>query len=190
MMNLPTRLATHWVVLAVVLINASSKLFWGLGFIPPLDNILKGLVVLTSILALIIRPRPSGLIKTYLLIYPISLGLLLFAFLIRGIVGAIIAGMLLFPFDLNHIVHVEGSVTIYTDSKGLMSRCCTYKATESKYSLLEQQLGSFENDGMINFEEATFYPGKQGLQLSFPHKYFDVESNTFKVSNRTVILEK
>ena len=189
-MNLQTRLTTHWTVLTLVLINTFSKFCWGLSLIPTLKNTLMGLVVLTGMVTLIFNPRSSGLIKTYLLVYPISLCLLLIAFIFRGVFGAIIAVILLYPVDLNEIVYENGDITIYTDSRGFMSRCCQYRVAERKFHFLEQQLGRFENEREIDFEGAIFNPIKNGVELTFQHEDYDIHTNTYQVHDRTILLVK
>lgn len=168
--------------------NSITKIFLGIGFVNWLDIILKTALSISGIWSFIKYLKPFRIINYYFLIYPVSLSLVIIAFIFRGIVGAIIISIVLIPFNLNQTRYHKDKIRIYDNAKGLMSVCCSYKTTEAKLLIFEKDLGVFENDGMIDFEKASVKRLTNGIQVVFPQEYFDENANSYKMREKKILL--
>lgn len=184
-------LKSHFLFLAIILIDWIIKMFWEIGFVNWLETILKIVILVSGIWSFINYLKPFRKINYYFLIYPISLLLVIVALIFRGIVGAIIISIvLLVPFNLNQIQYDRDKIRIYDNSEGLMSMCCSYKVTEAKFLIFEKELGRFDNDRMIDFEKARIKRSANGIQIVFSQEYFDEIDNSYEMKEKNIQLEK
>ena len=182
-------LIIHLALLLIALLNFTAKTVLEIGLANQLDTIVKTLIALSGLILFAMYWKPFKTINYYFLIYPISFSLLILGLIFRGLIGGMIVLAILSLFDLNEVEYRKDEITIYSNAQGLMSRCCSYRITERKFIILQKKLGDFENDRPINFQTSKVEKITGGIQLTFPHEYFDENTNSYKIRDKTISLK-
>jgi len=127
--------------------------------------------------------------KNYFSIYPISIVIGTIALIFRGIFGAIILSIILYPFDLNQAQYNRDNIRIYNEAKGFLSACCNYKLVETKFLVFEKILGRIKNEGPIDFEESKLNRLSHGIELVFQKEEFDEKTKSFELIEKKIRIE-
>ena len=133
-------LKIHLVFLAITTLNLIGKIFFDFSLLPWIDNSFKLILVITGIWIFFKNLNPFNSFNLYFIIYPLIIGFGIIALIFRGIIGLIILSSISFLFNFNETEYIRDDIRLYSDAKGFMSRCCSYKVTESKLLICEKIL--------------------------------------------------
>ena len=157
----------HWLLLGLLLINALSWKVFDFSFAQEVTLIGKVLLMLSGLILFMLYLKPFKKVNWYFSIYPISLGLALYALLIRGILGAIILSIFLAPFHPAMKEFEQDGIVVSTPYEGFMSPCCTYQVKERKWLFFEKRYKEFSTEGAIKFETMVLKAQKEKVHLLF-----------------------
>ncbi|MGM0579988.1 MAG: hypothetical protein ACQETL_04875 [Bacteroidota bacterium] len=111
--------------------------------------------------------KPFRRISIYFSIYAILSFFLLVGLVFRGILGAIIISIILFPIIPKDRKYENNDFIISTPFQGFLAPCCTYQLDEKIFFIFENNYGTFDTEGPINFETINIELKEQGIELTF-----------------------
>lgn len=166
----------HFYLLGFIFLNFIIRLLIGLSLNSQLIFALKVILYLSGIVLFFLNVKPFRKARIYFSLYVISPFLIFFGWLADGIFGAILASIFLFFFQPPTDAEFKNDeITIYSQSQGLMGRCCSYDIIKQYFFIFERKVTEF------NFEEADFSNAKLKTEkdtLYINFRYNDYDYNT------------
>lgn len=117
--------------------------------------------------------RPFKSINFYFIIYPTAAIFLAIGLIFRGMLGAIIISLILFPIiPDDRIFESENTgIIISTSKSGFMAPCCAYQVKERKLLIFEKDYGAFESEGAIIFDSTSVTVTESEIILTYSTEY-------------------
>jgi hypothetical protein len=153
---------------ALLLLLASWFCKWNIGW-SLVASIEIGLKLVIGISGLVLFFKAKDWIKLYLLIYPLSLGMIVLAFMVRGMIGAMLFHMVYSQFMYEPEISRKGQLVLKgTLREGIMSRCCTYRICREYGGVVE--FCHEKNDYQVSagrVKDFEMIPRSDSLRLKF-----------------------
>ncbi|AUC80724.1 hypothetical protein CW733_00660 [Lacinutrix sp. Bg11-31] len=113
--------------------------------------------------------KPFKKIGFYFGFYAITPILTLLFWLFGGIFFGIIASIVLYPIQPNHIQIEKNDFVIYQENQGFLGMCCPYEITEKQFLILEKKIKEIDLNTEIEFNDNSIYTinGKTELKIKF-----------------------
>jgi len=164
-----TILRTHFVALALAIVNAVFKFVTVYSLAANIEFIVEMITVLSGLLLFFLYRKQFKNLSTYFSIYPVASILLIAALALRGIMGVFIISVLIFPIIPDQQEYTQDGITIYTPFKGFMTPCCPYQVRERKLLFFEKDLGDFDSEGggPIDYETVQMKQTDEEIVLTF-----------------------
>lgn len=168
----------HFGAVALTIFNLLLRHFSPFSFNEKFAIIIHGTIAITGILLFFLTVKPFKKQALYFGLYFISGMLVLFGGIVRGIFGALVLSILLFPFyPANHIATKNG-FTISSPFQGFMGRCCNYAISESKFLFFQKNYGLFQIESQIAAETLSITTSETEIFLEFS----TMEGQNYKIS--------
>lgn len=118
--------------------------------------------------------KPFRKVTLYFGIYAITPILTLLFWLFGGIFSGIIASLVLYPIQPNHIEIEKNDFVIYQKTQGFLGMCCPYEITEKQFLILERRIKEINLNNEIEFNDNSIYTinGKTELKIKFEEYQF------------------
>lgn len=149
--------------------NSLSKNFTPYSLEGNLEFVIKLLVILSGITLFFYHLKPFKKINTYFSIYILAGIFFIIGLLFRGIPGAIIISIIIFPIIPNNKKYENNGIIISAPFQGFMAPCLTYQIKERKFLIFEKNYGVFELDegGPIDFESICIEQSESGIEVTY-----------------------
>ncbi len=125
------------------------------------------IAVLSGITLFFLFLLPFKKIIFYYAIYPIACAMLIAGILFRGIFGAIVLSIILFPIIPDQKEFEQDGIIISNPYGGFLATCCSYQMKERKLLFFEAEYGRFESDGPIDFETIKIKENTNSIEISY-----------------------
>jgi hypothetical protein len=160
---------THFIALTIVILNSLFKNFIAFSLAGEIEFGIKILIVISGLLLFFFYLRPFKKINTYFSIYAIAGIFLIIGLIFRGIFGALIISIILFPIIPNDKEFENNGIIISTPFQGFMAPCCSYQLKERQLLIFERDYGIFELEGggPINFETMNIDQSETEILLTY-----------------------
>ena len=178
-----TALKIHFTLLTIIVLNYVLNTVFRISLTNPIEVVIKIIIVLSGLTLFAMNLKPFKTINLYFSVYAISLILLIYFLVFRGIFGAIVASIVLYPIYPDVVEFRKDDIIIYNKYQGFMSRCCSYKITESRFFIFEKDYGTFNSDeGQIDFKLSKLTKVNNGIELKYISNYHQ-EDKTIRFEN-------
>jgi hypothetical protein len=113
--------------------------------------------------------KPFKKIGFYFGFYAITPILTILFWLFGGIFFGIIASIVLYPIQPNHIQIEKNDFVIYQENQEFLGMCCPYEITEKQFLILEKKIKEIDLNTEIEFNDNSIYTinGKTELKIKF-----------------------
>jgi hypothetical protein len=171
----------HFALLLTILFNFFAFNYFGFGLDVELIFLLKIIWYLLGVVLFFLALKRSGRIVFYFfpfVFYPI---VVVGAYLLDKLMGALLASLLLIAFDYPKEVLQDGDISVFRKQDGFLAPCCgSYYITQSKFLVFQRKIGHF---ALGDLEEID----KLKIKIDGNRRYLSWPSNS---SRSTSISEK
>lgn len=157
----------HFLALSIIIINTILKLSLGIGLLPSIVFAIKLLILLTGVLLCFYYIRPTKKRVVYFGFYPIVLFFLLIGFIFKGIFGAVLMSMILYPILPYEKVFETKNVAVSIPFQGFVGRCCEYQVAEKIGYVFQEEYKRIDAGGRIDVNTFEVKSTGDELVLSF-----------------------
>jgi len=159
----------HFVALTIAILNSLFKNFMAFSPASEIEFGIKILIVISGLILFFFYLKPFKKINTYFSIYAIAGIFLIIGLIFRGIFGALIISIILFPIIPNVKEFENNGVIISTPFQGFMAPCCSYQIKERQLLIFERDYGIFEleGEGPIDFETMNINQSESEILLTY-----------------------
>ena len=159
----------HFTVLSVAILNSISKNFTPISLADEIAFGVNLLTVISGLFLFFFYFKPFKKINFYFAVYALSAIFVITGLIFRGIFGALILSIILYPIIPNEKEFEFEGVTISTPFQGFISPCCAYQVKERKYLIFEKDYGVFKLDGEgpINFESVKINLSNTDIKITY-----------------------
>lgn len=182
-------LKSHLLFVGIMILNWVANIFFKIGLVNWFNNTILILLLLTGMWLFFDKLKPFQKIAIYFSIYPNLIIFGMIGFIFKGILGLLILSLILYPFDLNMTKYHKDEISIYSEAKGFMSACCTYKVVERKFLIFEKLLGRIQNHGNINFQQSEIKRLPKGIEVVFQMEEYEEKTDSFILVTKKIRLE-
>ena len=179
-------LKSHFLLIALVVINFAFKNLLSISLNYQFVFILKVLIYISGFLLLFFHLKPLKKITIYFSFYVWSPIMILIAWLIDGIFGAILASIFLFFFMPDDSRLKDSDINIYKKFGGFMAMCCNYEITESKLLIFEKKIADFSFEENLYFKKENIHLKENVLEIRMNLKEYDFNENNY-YGNDTIL---
>lgn len=160
-------LSLHFLALSIIIVNAILKFSLGIGLLPSIVFAIKLLIILTGVLLCFYYIRPTKKRVVYFGFYPIVLFFLLIGFIFKGIFGAVLMSMILYPIlPYEKVIETE-NVAVFIPFQGFVGRCCKYQVIQKIGYVFQEEYDTIDAGGMIDANTFELNSAGDQLVLSF-----------------------
>jgi hypothetical protein len=170
----------HFSSLAFVVINFLLREL--VSFNSNIVFIVKIIICVTGAVLFIYNFRPFKKKAIYYAAYVFSPLLVIIAWLVDGIFGAILASALLFFIYPKEEVYKKNGIIIYKEFAGFLNVGRTYEINETKLLLFEKPIGRIRTDDPLDFENSSVIIKKDSAVV----KYKLSSDENIQIMNDTV----
>lgn len=179
-------LKIHIFFLGIVILSWITNFFLEIELVNWLNNSILVIILITGNRLFSKYFKSFKKINFYFLIYPIIIVVGLIGLLFRGIFGALIFSIILYPFNFNQADYQTNDIRIYNEFKGFLSACCNYKVVERRFLIMEKQLGEIQNQGEINFKESKIFRTPKWAELTYQIEEYDENFKSFNLIEKRI----
>jgi hypothetical protein len=134
----------HFALLALLLVNFAVRHYLHLSTF--VAFVLKIILAVTGIALFFYSYRPFKKIAVYYGYYLFAPLLMLLTLVIDRILAAIVGYVLLFFLWMPNKKYDNGTIRLYSGSKGFLSMCCAYEVKEARFLVFEKPLGTIRGE--------------------------------------------
>jgi len=153
-----------------------------------LTFIFKIIFILTGIILFFWNIKPFRKIEIYFSIFIISPILIFTCWIFDGLLGALVASIILAPFQPNISEYQINDYRIYKENTGFLDSCCDYEITEREFLFLEKRIDKILIDGDIDFEKSKLESENGILKFTYEYENYDYELEKTVKGDSTIII--
>jgi len=169
-------------------LNFVGKLIFEFGIISILEFSIKVLIYLTGFLLFFWNIKPFKIISIYFSYFVLSPIIIIITWLIDGLLGGLIASILLFPLQTDFVEYKKEQFNIYEKHQGFLDGCCTYLIKERELLLFEKNIKEIRIDGKIDFNKSSLSNENGILKLKYECEGYDYELEKTIKSDSTIVI--
>ncbi|MFD0990663.1 hypothetical protein ACFQ1R_11185 [Mariniflexile jejuense] len=128
--------------------------------------------------------------RFYFSIYPFGCTLFIIGYILKGMFGAIIMCVTMFPIVTDDLVYKNADVRIFTKYTGLFSRCCTYSVSEKKYVFFEKYYGEFTAEVQSSLTIKNLDNTSKILKITFEDYVYNKTLKDMVLKDSTLVFKK
>ncbi len=157
----------HFIVLTIVLLNALFKNFTNYALEGNTEFVFEILTAISGLILFFFYIKPFGKINFYFSIYAAATFLLIIALIFRGLIGALVISLVLYPIIPDEKEYEQNGIIVSTPFQGVIASCCSYQIKERKLMIFEKDHGIIETNGTINFETLKIISDQTKIELIY-----------------------
>ena len=165
----------HFTTLAIIIINSLINYLTGFGFEEYFKTFIKSITIISGLILFLFNLRPFKKKNFYYSIYAITTLLLVVGIIFRGIFGALLISIILFPIFPAEKEYEKENIKISTPFQGFMAPCCLYEISEIKFMIFEKDIGTFRSNGTIDLQTIQIKSTDSEIRLNFSTDYDENE---------------
>jgi hypothetical protein len=159
----------HSIALAVAILNSLFNYFTAFSLASEIEFGIKIGIASSGLILFFLYLRQFKKMNTYFSVYAIAGILFTIGLIFRGIFGALIITLMLFPIMPNEKEFENNGIIISIPFQGFIASCCSYQLKERQLILFERDYGTFEleGEGPINFETMRINQSETEIVLTY-----------------------
>ncbi|MBO3697719.1 hypothetical protein [Roseivirga sp. E12] len=173
----------HLVTLTIGILNILVKKLSVYSLQGSIEFGIETLTAISGLALFFFYLKPFKRINIYFSIYATAALLLIIGLIFRGIFGALIISLILFPIVPNEKEFENDEIIISTPFQGFIAPCCSYQIKERQFLIFEKDYGEFESEGPIDFETVKINSSDHAIEMTYSTD-FDKETVKKKIIKR------
>ena len=170
-------LKIHFVFLILAVFNTIFKTFSDYSLHRNLELGIELFTFLSGLILFFLFIKPFKKRILYFSLYPLSLLISICGLLFQGFFWRTLTALVLYPIIPDKIHHKENKV-ILSSPQGFITKCCSCQIKESKFIILEKNLGFHELAGSIPIDYSTMKITKTNKDLILTYKADSKDNST------------
>jgi hypothetical protein len=180
----------HFYILGFALLNFTLKSTIEISLNYKLSYFITLVIYASGIILFLWNFKPFKKIGFYFSFYAITPILTLLFWLFGGIFFGIIASIVLYPIQPNHIEIEKDNFVIYQKTEGFLGMCCEYEITEKQYFILEKRIKEIDLSNEIEFNEKSLYTKNGKTELKIKYEKYQFAEHSLPKRDTIILIKK